>query len=214
MATILIVDDHPHVVRLLQFELAAVAQVVLTAASGEEALRQARQERPDLVVLDVMLPGKDGLQVLRDLKADPATQAIRVILLTAKALPDEVAHGLALGADWYATKPFHPGDIAGLARRFLEAGPPQAPGEPVPGLPLGEIDRLTRAAAEAFQLAAAGAVAEGYDCLAAGLQRASAARAAGQPWAAELAEQYEELRDHYLGRYDEARGCLAAAGSR
>jgi DNA-binding response OmpR family regulator len=208
MAKILIVDDHPHILRLLQCELAAEADTVTTAATGEAALRKVREEGPDLVLLDVMLPGKDGFQVLYELKADPATRGIPVILLTAKALPMEVTHGLELGADWYATKPFRLGEIASLVRRFLAAAPPAGRDSASP-LPLGEIDRLTLDAADAFRMAADGAVAGGYGRLSAGLQRASAARAARLPWAEELADCYEELRDRYVDRYGNECGAVA-----
>jgi CheY-like chemotaxis protein len=202
MAKILVVDDHPPIVRLLQRELEAEGHAVITAVTGEEALRKIREEPPDLVVLDVMLPGKNGLIVLHELRSDPATQGITVIMLTARDQPSEVAHGLQWGADWYLTKPFFPGDIATVARRFLESPPVlTAPCHEAGRLPITEIDLLTITAADAFDLALRGKVDEGYSCLATGLQRADAARAAGRPWARELAMRYQELRDHYVGRY-------------
>jgi DNA-binding response OmpR family regulator len=201
MARILVVDDHPPIVRLLQRELVAEAHEVLTAATGEEALQKARHEQPDLMVLDVMMPGKSGFEVLQELKADPKTQAIIVVMLTARDQPSDISYGLQLGADWYLTKPFRPGEVGILARRFLEGHrrPAVAPREAP--LPLGEIDSFTLAAADAFELAVQGSVAEGLDCLLSGLRRADAARADGQPWAEELARRYEEVRDHYLSRY-------------
>jgi DNA-binding response OmpR family regulator len=119
MAKILVVDDHPHIVRLVQRELETEAHEIITAADGEEALTKIRAECPDLVVLDVMLPKKSGLDVLRAVKADPATQAIPVILLTVRDQDADVTLGLQLGADWYVPKPFRPGDLATLAARFL-----------------------------------------------------------------------------------------------
>jgi DNA-binding response OmpR family regulator len=119
MATILIVDDHPHILRLLQRELTATAHQVLTALSGEEALEQVQQQPPALILLDVQLPGICGLAVLQLLKADPATAGIPVVLLSARDHPFEMVRGLELGADWYLTKPFRPGDIALVAGRFL-----------------------------------------------------------------------------------------------
>jgi DNA-binding response OmpR family regulator len=119
MTKVLVVDDHPHIVRLVQRELEAEAYEIITAADGEEALEKIRRERPALVVLDVMLPKKSGLDVLRAVKADPSTRAIAVILLTVKDHDADVTLGLHLGADWYVPKPFRPGDIATLARRFL-----------------------------------------------------------------------------------------------
>lgn len=216
MAKILIVDDHPHILRLLERELAGEAHEVVTALTGEEALRKIREEQPALVVLDVMLPGKDGLEVLQEVKADPDTRATVVILLTARDHASEVTHGLQLGADWYVTKPFGPGEIATLAQRFL-AGRPAPSGHPAAAprreetlLPIGEIDLLTMIAADAFALGAGGRVADGRACLAAGLGRVDAARAAGSPWAEELAHHYQKLRDHYGARYGEA-ACPAAA---
>jgi DNA-binding response OmpR family regulator len=120
MAKILIVDDHPHILRLLQRELATEQHAVATAATGEEALHKARSEAPDVMVLDVMMPGMSGLEVLRALKSDPATRAIVVILLSALNEPGEMTYGLQLGADWFLNKPFAPGDISTLVRRFLD----------------------------------------------------------------------------------------------
>ena len=211
MAVILVVDDNPHILRLLQRELEGEAHEVITAATGEEALRKIHEELPALVVLDVMLPGKDGLSVLRELRADPATQAMVVILLTAQDQPGDVTQGLQRGADWYVAKPFRPGDIATLVRRFLDhcPGPAAAIQSGGDRLPNVEIDRLTMTAAEAFDLAVRGSVDDGYACLAAGLQRAATARAAGRPWADELARRYQELRDHYVARY-QRDACPAA----
>ena len=121
MAKILVVDDHPHILRLVQRELEEAAHEVITAADGDEALQKIRDERPPLVVLDVTMPKKDGFQVLREVKSDPATRATVVIMLTARDEDAEMTRGLQLGADWYVPKPFHPGDIAALARRFLMA---------------------------------------------------------------------------------------------
>jgi DNA-binding response OmpR family regulator len=120
MAKILVVDDHPQIVRLLQRELEAEAHEVHTAADGEEALLQIQQERPDLVVLDITMPKKDGFAVLRELKSDPRTEAMIVILLTAVEDDAAITRGLEAGADWYLPKPFRPGEVAMLTRRFLD----------------------------------------------------------------------------------------------
>lgn len=202
MARILVVDDHPHIVALLRRELEAAGHEVVSAATGEEALERARGEQPDLVVLDVMLPGKSGIDVLREMKADRATEAAPVILLTARDHPHEISHGLQAGADWYMTKPFRPGDIAALVRRFLGAGcgTAPAPAKSMP-LPLVEIDLFTMTTADSFDLAVSGNVTAGLGRLQAGLQRADAARVAGEPWADELARRYEEARDHYVARH-------------
>jgi two-component system, OmpR family, alkaline phosphatase synthesis response regulator PhoP len=122
MAKILVVDDHPHIVRLVQRELESEAHEIITAVDGEEALEKIRAERPALVVLDVMLPKKSGLEVLRAVRSDPATREIGIVMLTVRDQDADVTRGLRLGADWYLTKPFRPGDIATLTRRFLNGG--------------------------------------------------------------------------------------------
>src|SRR5215210_9416763 len=106
MATILVVDDHPHIVRLVQRELENEGHAVLTATDGEEALQQVRQAKPALIVLDVVMPRKNGFEVLRELKSDPETREIPVIMLTVNDEDTAVTHGLNLGADWYVSKPF------------------------------------------------------------------------------------------------------------
>jgi DNA-binding response OmpR family regulator len=135
MARILVVDDHPHIVRLVRRELERDAHEVLTAADGEEALRIARELQPAVVVLDVVMPRRNGFEVLRELKSDPATRDIVVIMLTVKDKEAEFTHGLNLGADWYLPKPFVPGDIAALVQRFLLAPPPGAGETPPPASP-------------------------------------------------------------------------------
>src|SRR5260370_27632773 len=105
-----------------------------------------------------MLPGKDGLSVLRELRADPATRAMVVILLTAQDQPGDVTQGLQRGADWYVTKPFRPGDIATLVRRFLDhcPGPAAAIQSSGDRLPNVEIDLPTTSAVGAFELGRSG----------------------------------------------------------
>jgi DNA-binding response OmpR family regulator len=126
VAKVLVVDDHPQIVRLLQRVLETERHEVITAADGEEALQKVRDERPAMVVLDVMMPRKNGFEVLHELKSDPATQEIIVIMLTGQDHDMEMKHGLQLGADWYVPKPFNPSDIITLARRFL--GEPSSSG--------------------------------------------------------------------------------------
>jgi DNA-binding response OmpR family regulator len=124
VAKILVVDDHPNIVRLLQRLLAREAHEVLTAADGIEALEKIRQERPDLVVLDVMMPRMNGFEVLYEVKSDPALKETIVIMLTAQDQAAEMSQGLQLGADWYLPKPFSPADVSSVIRRFLAAAPP------------------------------------------------------------------------------------------
>jgi two-component system alkaline phosphatase synthesis response regulator PhoP len=121
VAKILVVDDHPDIARLIQRELENEGHTIVTASDGEEALRLVAREEPAVVVLDVILPKMDGFEVLRALRSDPATRGIRVIMLTVMDQDGAVSHGLELGADWYVAKPFVPGDIASLVRRFLQS---------------------------------------------------------------------------------------------
>ena len=126
--TILLVDDERDtrtVARLALRQLGGFT--VIEAASGREALEMAARERPDAVVLDVMMPGMDGPQVLAALRSDPATARLPVIFLTAKAMPDEVARLRSLGAAAILTKPFDPEALAVAVRDTLVqrgAGPP------------------------------------------------------------------------------------------
>jgi two-component system alkaline phosphatase synthesis response regulator PhoP len=124
MARILVVDDHPNIVRLLRRVLERDGHEVIEAGDGEEALEKIRQEQPRLVVLDVSMPKKSGLEVLHEVRADPALRETIIILLTARDQDDQMAHGLQLGADWYLPKPFAPGDITTLVRRFLDGPNP------------------------------------------------------------------------------------------
>ena len=107
-ASILIVEDDPEIRELVGFHLGRDGYTVLQASTGEEGLKVAAQSAPDVIVLDVMLPGVDGFEVLRRLKADPALRRVPVILTTAKGEDSDVVTGLELGADDYVTKPFSP----------------------------------------------------------------------------------------------------------
>lgn len=121
MATILVVDDHPKIVRLLQVALEPEHEV-LTASNGEEALALVAERHPDVIVLDVVMPGLDGYRVLEKIKSDPETERTTVIMLTAKGGRGDVLVGLAVGADYYLPKPFDPQDVAALIRRHLAGG--------------------------------------------------------------------------------------------
>lgn len=103
---ILVADDDPVIRELLQFNLRAEGYAVEAVEDGIAACEFARTTSPDLVVLDVMMPGCDGLTALRELRADPATAHLPVVLLTAKATDEEVWQGWEAGADYYLTKPF------------------------------------------------------------------------------------------------------------
>jgi DNA-binding response OmpR family regulator len=110
-ATILVVDDEPALVELVQGYLEREGFRVVAADRGEEALRLARAEEPDLMLLDLMLPGLDGLQVCRRLREDPATARLPIIMLTAKAEEVDRVVGLEVGADDYVIKPFSPREL-------------------------------------------------------------------------------------------------------
>ncbi|MEI8093964.1 MAG: response regulator [Spirochaetales bacterium] len=116
---ILVVEDNPDILELVAYNLEAQGYEVLRAGTGENGLARARKEAPDLVVLDVMLPGINGLDVCRKLKQDEATRKIPVILLTAKSEDSDIISGLELGADDYITKPFSPKVLIARARALL-----------------------------------------------------------------------------------------------
>ena len=108
---ILVVDDEPDITALVAYHLAKAGYRVSTAASGSDALKAAREERPDVVVLDLMLPGVGGYDVLQELRNRPETRDVGVILLTAKREEPDRIQGLSLGADDYLTKPFSPAEL-------------------------------------------------------------------------------------------------------
>lgn len=127
---ILIVDDEPEAVELVEFNLKQAGFDVSSAADGDEALRKARAQLPALVVLDVMLPEVDGLEVCKVLRRDPATANIPIIMLTAKAAEIDRVLGLELGADDYVTKPFSPRELVLRIRKVLDRqGKPEVKNE-------------------------------------------------------------------------------------
>ncbi|MBV9774045.1 MAG: response regulator transcription factor [Gemmatimonadetes bacterium] len=130
-AHILVVDDEPDISALVAYHLARESYRVRTAADGTEAIRAVETERPDLVVLDLMLPGMSGLEVLGELRSRGETQDLPVILLTARREEKDRIEGLSLGADDYISKPFSPQElvlrVGAVLRRVLQA-PPAAKG--------------------------------------------------------------------------------------
>jgi two-component system phosphate regulon response regulator PhoB len=124
---ILVVDDEPDVVELVEFNLKQAGFAVVSAETGAEALKKARESKPDLVVLDVMMPELDGLAVCKLLRSDAATAAVPIVMLTAKAAEVDRVLGLELGADDYLTKPFSPRELVlrvkGLLRRLQSSEP-------------------------------------------------------------------------------------------
>ena len=127
---ILVVDDDKEIVRLVRAYLEQAGYRVFVAYDGEMALHTIRTERPDLVVLDLMLPGRDGWDITRIVRADPTLAGIPIIMLTARVEDSDRIIGLELGADDYITKPFNPREVVARARAVLrrsagEFAPPQ-----------------------------------------------------------------------------------------
>lgn len=126
---ILIIEDEEDILALIHYNLSREGYRVSAATSGEEGLRLARSERPDLLVLDLMLPGMDGLAVCRALKQNAETAEIAVVMLTAKGEEADVVAGLELGADDYVTKPFSPKVLAARIAAVLRRRGKAAEGE-------------------------------------------------------------------------------------
>lgn len=120
MPKILVVDDEPDALEVLEFNLKNAGYEVTTADDGETALKKARQQLPDLILLDLMLPEIDGLEVCKLLRRDTATSGIPIIMLTAKASEIDRVVGLELGADDYVTKPFSPRELVLRVRNLLK----------------------------------------------------------------------------------------------
>src|SRR5262245_17004625 len=128
MATrVLVVDDEKDILELVRYHAQKEGFECLPARDGATALRLAREHRPDVVILDLMLPGLDGLEVCRQLRQDPATRRLPIIMLTAKAEEVDRVVGLELGADDYVVKPFSPRElmarVRAVLRRVHEPGP-------------------------------------------------------------------------------------------
>lgn len=117
---ILIVDDEPNIVISLEFLMQREGFDVAVAVDGEAALQAIADRPPDLVLLDIMLPKKDGFEICRQIRANPAWQSVKIVMLTAKGRDTEIAKGLALGADSYLTKPFSIKDLVAKTRQLLE----------------------------------------------------------------------------------------------
>lgn len=118
---ILAVDDEKHIVRLVQVNLERAGYTVVTAFDGKEALQKVAEENPDLVVLDVMMPYMDGFEVLQNLRRNPSTRDIPVIMLTAKAQDADVFKGWQSGVDCYLTKPFNPMELLSFVKRIFDS---------------------------------------------------------------------------------------------
>jgi two-component system alkaline phosphatase synthesis response regulator PhoP len=117
--TILIVEDEKDIARMLDYNLKKEGFKTLCVHDGEDALEEAGRAHPDLIVLDLMLPGMDGLEVCKELKKDTKTASIPIIMLTAKAQESDKVIGLELGADDYMTKPFSPRELLARIKAVL-----------------------------------------------------------------------------------------------
>jgi two-component system, OmpR family, alkaline phosphatase synthesis response regulator PhoP len=129
---VLVVDDEEDIVELLRYNLTKNGYRVSAVGSGEEGLAAARQTPPDLLLLDLMLPGVDGLDVCRELKGDSKTKAIPIIMLSAKGEEADIVAGLELGADDYLTKPFSPRVLLARIKSVLRRGRTAVPDAAAP----------------------------------------------------------------------------------
>ena len=117
---ILIADDEPNIVLSLEFLMRRAGYQVEKVGDGDAALEAVRQAPPDLVLLDVMMPRRDGFEVCQEIRRDPALAGVRIAMLTAKGREGEREKGLALGADSYITKPFATQEVLDTVRSLLE----------------------------------------------------------------------------------------------
>jgi len=122
MPRILAVDDEPNIVRLIQVNLVRQGYTVETANNGVEALAKIRENRPDLLVSDVMMPEMGGFELLKNVRMDPLLSDLPVIMLTAKTQDKDVMEGYTHGADMYLTKPFNPAELLQFVKRILSSG--------------------------------------------------------------------------------------------
>lgn len=116
---ILVAEDQPHIRALIQYKLRNSGYQVVAVEDGEAALKSARESKPDLILLDVMMPLMTGFEVLAALKQSEETRQIPVLLVTAQSSETEVLRGLELGADDYITKPFSPNELAARVKTVL-----------------------------------------------------------------------------------------------
>jgi two-component system alkaline phosphatase synthesis response regulator PhoP/two-component system response regulator VicR len=117
---VLVCDDERHIVRLIQVNLERQGYQVVTAFDGKEGLEKIQSEKPNLVVLDVMMPYMDGFEVLKSIRREPETENLPVIMLTAKAQDKDVFEGYHYGADMYLTKPFNPMELVTFVKRIAQ----------------------------------------------------------------------------------------------
>lgn len=147
--TVLVVDDDPGVIQILEVNLRHANFAVITGVNGAQALAKASRERPDLILLDVILPDMDGLDICRRLKESRPTSQIPVILISAKVESKDIIAGMAAGAEDYIAKPFSPSEVVALVESSLRRVEQQKSIDPLTGLPSGdqisaEINALIR----------------------------------------------------------------------
>lgn len=117
---ILIVDDEPSIVLSLEFLMEKAGYTVFTAGDGESAMDKARTEKPDLVLLDINLPGRSGFEICQSMRENPAWKDVRIVMLTAKGRDVDREKGFAMGADDYITKPFSTQEVVDTIGRLID----------------------------------------------------------------------------------------------
>ncbi len=120
---VLVIEDEPDILEVITYNLEREGYKVIACRNGEQGLSRIRTDNPDLCVLDLMLPGMDGVEVCRQVKSDPVTRAIPVIMVTAKGEESDIVLGLGIGADDYITKPFSPRELVARVKVVLRRGP-------------------------------------------------------------------------------------------
>tara|TARA_R110002072_G_scaffold100429_5_gene221201 strand:- start:1612 stop:2310 length:699 start_codon:yes stop_codon:yes gene_type:complete len=119
---VLVIEDEPDILEVIQYNIEREGHKVIACRDGEQGLSRIRTDAPDLVILDLMLPGMDGTEVCRQVKADPVTRGIPIIMVTAKSEESDVVLGLGLGADDYIAKPFSPRELMARVNVVLRRG--------------------------------------------------------------------------------------------
>ncbi|MDY0003595.1 MAG: response regulator transcription factor [Polyangia bacterium] len=158
-ADLLVVDDEDEILELIRYNLEKEGYAVRCARSGEEAVEEARRHLPDLLLLDLMLPGLDGFDVCRILRAEPKTAAVPIVMITARGEDADIVAGLEVGADDYLTKPFSPRVLVARVKAMLRRRrpPPELPGGEVlsfPGLTIDDARREVLLEGEPVELTA------------------------------------------------------------
>ena len=144
-AGILVVEDDATIRALLEMALLGAGyRNVSSVARGDEGLAEARRAKPDLVLLDVMLPGLDGFSVARRMREEPDLAAVRIIMVTARTEPEDIVRGLEAGADDYITKPFDRSVLLARVKAVLRRGLPVVEGVDFDGLSIDEPNRMAR----------------------------------------------------------------------